>query len=482
MNSLRSQTGRIRHLDAARAAELVAFFARPVVDADATLGYDRDDPVAGSSCGWLTLHPAAGRDTRTDAVGHYATHLYLHELLRLPLSVARQLARHRGHLYLDKLVRITDATAAELGGHVGGGLSLNNLRRLSVAQAHELGRHEHELSLDRIRTLGLGQARGLGRHTNQLHLGGLKKIEPREAAALAHHRGDLFLGGLRHLPSRAAAHLAGHRGKLHVHDLERIGTATARSLATRQGYLCLRDVRTLTPAQARLLARHVGVLLLSNLVIDERIAACLGTHEGSLLVPLDDACSHHTLAAILRHRGPVHLDRLKTIDVTRAGLLAGQCRANGVGGLDGLFLPHVKQLTVPVAAILATHRGGGLSLGGIELLTEAVAGELVRHPLLELDGLKSVTDRVAAILATHEGGVLSLRGLESVSGRGLALLWDNPDVILPPKLTRPAAATAPQRPGPGGHPSPAELERIIAAIAAAGEAQLARAGWPAPER
>ena len=170
------------------------------------------------------------------------------------------------------------------------------------------------------------------------------------------------------------AHLAGHRGKLHVHDLERIGTAAARNLATRQGHLCLRDVRTLTPAQARLLAGHVGVLLLSNLAIDER------------------------------HRGPVHLDRLKTIDVTRAGLLASQCRANGVGGLDGLFLPHVKQLTAPVAAILATH----------------------------------------------DGGVLSLRGLESASGRGLALLWDNPDVILPPKLARPAAA-----------------------IAAAGEAQLA---------
>jgi hypothetical protein len=163
-------------------------------------------------------------------------------------------------------------------------------------------------------------------------------------------------------------------------------------------------VRTLTPAQAELLARHVGVLLLSNLAVDERIAACLGTHAGSLLVPLDDASSHLTLAAILRHRGPVHLDGLKTIDVARAGLLAGQCRANGVGGLDGLFLPHVKQLTAPAAAILATHRGGGLSLGGIELLTEAVAGQLVRHPLLELDGLKSVTDRVAAILATHDGG------------------------------------------------------------------------------
>jgi hypothetical protein len=330
-------------------------------------------------------------------------------------------------------VRLTDAAAAELGRHVGGGLSLNNLRRLSVTQAWELGRHEHELSLERIRRLGLGQARGLAQHANELHLGGLEQLRPREAAALARHRGDLLIGGLRHLPGRTAAHLARHRGKLHFHDLERLGTPAARSLATREGYLCLKNVRTLTPAQAKLLSRHVGVLLLSNLAVDERIAECLGHHAGSLLVPLDDASSQLTLAALLRHRGPVQLNGLKTIDVARAHLLAGQCRPNGIGGLDGLFLPHVKQLTAPVAAILATHRGGGLSLGGIELLTEAVARQLVRHPLLELDGVKSVTDRVAAILATHDGGVRSLRGLESASGHGLALLRDNPDVILPPR-------------------------------------------------
>ena len=473
MDSLRSQTGRIRHLDAARAAQLVELFARPIVDSDPALGYDRDDPVSGSSCGWLTLHRAGAQPARGEAVGHYATHLYLHELLRLPLSVARPLARHRGHLYLDKLVRITDAAAAELGRHVGGGLSLNNLRRLSVTQARELGRHEHELSLDRIRTLGLEQARGLARHANQLHLQGLEQLAPREAAALAGHRGDLFLGGLRHLPGRTASHLARHGGALHIHGLERLGAAAARGLAERRGYLCLRDVLTLTPVQATLLARHVGVLLLSNLVVDEQVAECLGRHEGSLVVRLEDSCSHHTLAAILRHRGPVHIDGMASIDSRRATLLAGQCRASGVGGLDGLFLPHVTSLTAPVAALLATHRGGGLSLAGIEGLTEAVAGQLVRHPLLALDGVKRVTDRVAARLATHDGGALSLRGLESVSARGLSLLRDNPDVILPPRLARPEPAAATKTTRPDGRPSPAQLEQIIAAIAAAGEAQLA---------
>jgi len=235
MDSLRSQTGRIRHLDAEQAGRLVSLFARPIVAADPSLGYDHADPVAGSSCGWLTLHQTGPADAHGRGLGHYATHLYLHELLRLPLSVARQLARHRGHLYLDKLVRITDA----------------------------------------------------------------------------------------------------------------------------------------------------------------------------------------------------------------------------------------------VAAILATHRGGGLSLGGIERLSEAVAGQLVHHPLLELNGVQSVTDRVAAILATHEGGVLSLRGLKSASSSGLELLRDNPDVILPPRLARPGSPAAGRARATPRHPSPAELERIIAAIAAAGEARLA---------
>ena len=472
MERLRSQTGRIRHLDAARAGQLVELFARPIVAADPALGYDRDDPVSGSSCGWLTLHQAGHGDTRGDALGHYATHLYLHELLRLPLSVARPLARHRGHLYLDKLVRITDAVAAELGRHVGGGLSLNNLRRLSATQARELGRHERELSLDRIRTLGLEQARGLARHAHQLHLNGLETLTSQAAAALAGHRGDLFIGGLRHLPGRVATQLARHGGSLHVHGLERIGKAATRGLAERRGYLCLRDVLTLTPEQATLLARHLGVLLLRSLVIDETLAEILGGHAGSLVVRLEDSCTHHTLAAILRHRGPLHIDGLATIDDARAGLLAGQCRANGVGGLDGLFLPHVKSLTAPVAAILATHRGGGLSLAGIERLTEAVASELVRHPLLALDGVVRVTDRIAAILATHDGGAVSLRGLESVSRRGLAMLRENPDLILPPSLTESETAAVTKRMGSGSQPSQAQLERIIAAIAAAGETQL----------
>jgi len=468
MDSLRSLTGRIRHLDHDRARQLVELFARPVLGDRAALGYDSDDPITSSSHGWLRVeggpHPAG------TAVGSFATHLYLHELVRLPLSVARVLAGHRGHLYLDKLVRFTDAVAAELGRHVGGGLSLNNLRRLTVVQAEALGRHEHELSLNQIRELTPALARGLARHANELHLEGLERLSAPAAAALARHRGDLLLGGPRSLTAAVADHLATHRGKLHLHGVETLTTATAGAFGRRRGYLCLNKLRRLTPAQAELLAGHSGALMLNSVTLDQRTADCLGAHEGSLVIRLANDCGLFTLAAILGHRGAIHIDGLVDLDIPRARLLARQRRSGGQTGLDGLFLPDVRRISPPVAAVLATHRGGGLWLRGLESLDEETACELVRHPLLALDGMRKLSDRVANILATHTGGTLSLAGLETVSGRGLTALRANDDVILPPRLARPerAAGLGPPR----ARRSWAEIEFTIDAIALAGEEAL----------
>jgi hypothetical protein len=100
--SLRKHTSTIRHLDAARAREIVTLFRRPAEADGPRLVYDPDDPVESATYGWLHLDRSC--DDSPAVVAHYKTHLYLHELLRLPVSVARELARHRGHLYLDKLV------------------------------------------------------------------------------------------------------------------------------------------------------------------------------------------------------------------------------------------------------------------------------------------------------------------------------------------------------------------------------------------
>jgi hypothetical protein len=440
--SLREHTAAIRHLDAARARELIALFTRPVAATEPDLGYDAADPITAATHGHLALDHATAAVHSPAVVGHYQTHLYLHGLLRLPPSVARELARHHGHLYLDALRSITDTAAAALAAHPAGGLSLNGLRRLSAAAARALGRHRGELSFDRLPRLDAAAAIGLAPHANDLHLGGLRSLVPQAAAPLAQHRGDLYLDKLACPPARVATHLARHAGRLHLHGVSRLSNAAARAFGGRTGHLCLRNLRRLTPLQAKLLAGHTGELQLDAIELDDITAVLLGRHTGSLVLRVPDDLPISHLAFLARHRGPLELSGLRRLDAQRAEVLAAQPAPGGHKGLTGLFLPAVTELAPPVAAILATHDAGGLALNGLTRLDEDVARVLVKHPLLALDCVTTLTDRVAAILATHTG-TLSLRGLREVSGRALAALQENPGIELPSRLReRPATSSA----------------------------------------
>jgi hypothetical protein len=470
--SLRRHTDAIRHLDAERARELVAVFARPVVGGEGGLAYDPGDPIEEATKGWLTLERPADRDDSADVVGQYSTHLFLQGLLRLPLSVARELARHRGHLYLAAVPSITDGVAAELSRHRGGGLALNGIRRLSGTSARLLGLHGGELSLDRLRSISPVAAQGLAQHENELYLRGLRRLSAAAAAALSLHRGDLFLKGLATLPARVATHLARHRGKLHVHGVALLSNAAAEAFGGRQGYLCLQGVRRLTPAQAGHLAGHRGPLLFDALELDDAVADCLGRHEGSLAVNVRAGIETASLESLMRHVGQVVLTGLAAIDERQARVLAAQANWHGVEGLSGLFLDSIERVTPAVAAILATHRAGGLSLNGIRLLTEDTARQLVGHPLLCLDGVSTLTDRIAGILASHSGVTLSLQGLQTLTPAALAKLRGNPGIELPKRFRvgaaggRAAASAGPRR------PSEQELIRVIERIAGRGEESL----------
>lgn len=477
--SLKDHTNGIRHLDAARAEQLVTLFARPAVVDDCVLAYDPQDPIADTAKGWLTLERAASDEVSdTATVGCYQTHLYLNGLTRLPLSVARKLAQHRGHLYLEKLREITDSVAAALGDHRGGGLSLCRVRSISVAAARSLGRHQGELSLDGVTGLSFEQALGLAQHTNELFAGGLKTVSSKVAAALAQHRGDLNLNGLVKLSGRAASHLARHQGKIHFHKIGGLSDAVAEAFGQRQGFLCLKRVEALSPLQAQLLSGHRGTLLLYHLEVDDVAAAYLGQHEGSLTVPIRNTIALPRLEALVQHVGPLTLYGLSYLEKRQARVLASQPVQRGVQGLSGLVLDELDSITPAIAAILATHRAGSLSLKGLTELTEDVARELVRHPLLGLDGVSSISDRVAGILATFSGTVLSLKGLRSLSGSALAKLRHNPAIELPPQLAcgadRPASHAAARK---YGVPSQQELIRAIQLIAHRGEEAL-RASMP----
>lgn len=467
--TLREYTAKIRHLDAVRARELVALFRRLIPATGLSVACGSLDPIAAATRGEASLERSPV-DAAEGIIGHYATHLYLHELLRLPLSVARQLVQHRGHLYLDKLTTITDTTADELGKHTGGGLSLNNLRRLSSAAAWSLGRHDGELSLNRLRRLDDTVARGLAQHDNQLYLWGMKHLSPSAAAALAYHRGDLFLEGLTRLPGRVATHLARHCGKLHLHGIAHLKEAAARALGRRTGHLCLRGLKSPSPTEAQLLSTHRGPLYLNAVEITDAVAQALGHHKGSLSLSPPGGIRDHHLASLIQHVGPLSLGGLKKVDQRTATILASQQGPRGIAGLSGLYLNDVEHVAPPVAAILATHRAGELSLNGMALLTEETARELVRHPLLTLDGVASVTDRVAGILASHAGGTLSLKGLRNVSPSGLAKLRQNPGIELPRQLRLDSMASADTTAPP--YPSQDKMIAVIGRIARAGEEAL----------
>ena len=471
-SSFRPHTGKLRHLNASQARQVVGLFERPVVIDQLGRAYDASDSLTEATKGEVVIQPAATHGRSAAVIGYYSTHLYLHELLRLPLSVARELTQHCGHLYLDKLVAVTDAVANELAKHTGGGLSLNNLRQLSVPSAWALGRHTGELSLNQLRSLDANAALGLAQHECQLYLGGIRRLSPAAAAALSQHRGDLYLEGLKELPGRVASHLARHRGKLHVHGIAGLSDAVAEAFGARQGFLCLQGVERLTPVQAQLLASHKGPLLFHRLVVDDAVAACLVRHEGSLSVNVGNDITLPQLDLLVQHVGQIVLAGLTTIDERRARVLAAQANWHGVEGLSGLFLDDIKCITPRVAAILATHQAGGLSLKGLSELSEDTARELVRHPILCLDGVSSISDGVAKILSRSEGATLSLKGLKTISNSAISKLSDNPGIELPQQFYATGIigtdrnSTVPAEP-----PKPDTLEtiRIIQQIARNGE-------------
>lgn len=165
------------------------------------------------------------------------------------------------------------------------------------------------------------------------------------------------------------------------------------------------------------------------------MAESLGRHEGSLFIRVVDDIPLPRLHALVQHRGPLESAGLTRLDESRAVVLAAQPGYRGFEGLSGLFIGGVTAITPAVAAILATHRAGGLALNGIRQLAEDVARERVWHPLLALDRVETLTDRVASILATHTGVTLSLRGLRSVSPAALAKLHASASIELPRRLT-----------------------------------------------
>jgi hypothetical protein len=339
--SLREHTAAIRHLDAARARELVALFTRPVAATEPDLGYDAADPITAATHGHLALDHATAAVHSPAVVGHYQTHLYLHGLLRLPPSVARELARHHGHLYLDALRSITDTAAAALAAHPAGGLSLNGLRRLSAAAARALGRHRGELSFDRLPRLDAAAAIELdditavllGRHTGSLVLRVPDDLPISHLAFLARHRGPLELSGLRRLDAQRAEVLAaqpapgGHKGLtgLFLPAVTELAPPVAAILATHDaGGLALNGLTRLDEDVARVLVKHPLLALDCVTTLTDRVAAILTTHTGTLSLRGLREVSGRALAALQENPGIELPSRLRERPATSSAVTAAR--------------------------------------------------------------------------------------------------------------------------------------------------------------
>lgn len=240
----------------------------------------------------------------------------------------------------------------------------------------------------------------------------------------------------------------------------------AEAFASRDGYLCLQKVAALTASEAASLAGHRGPLQLSSLDVTDAVAECLGTHAGSLSVRVSNTIPVARLKVLVQHGGPLSLGGLTALGQPRAAVLAAQPGVRGQRGLSGLFLNGIETISPAVAATLATHTAGTLSLNGLTEIAPDVARELVRHPLLSLDGLTKVSDAVAAILATHSGASLSVRGLAEASPRAISRLQENPGIDLGRRWDSAGICRS-------THDTP-ELVSMIARIAEAGEEALQR--------
>jgi hypothetical protein len=294
------------------------------------------------------------------------------------------------------------------------------------------------------------------------------------AAALSRHRGHLHLNGLPVLAGDVARHLARHGGQLHLHGITSLSDEVAAALGKRTGYLCLKGLARLSSRHAEALAAHRGELQIPSVPVDDVVAEALGRHEGSLLIRVPSTVPLWRLEALVRHQGPLEISGLASLDERRARVLAAQTGPRGLRGLSCLFIDGITRITPAVASILATHTAGGLALNDLTDLTENVARELVKHPLLSLDRLAWVSDPVAAVLARHAGVTLSLRGLQEASPRAIAMLKATPSVELGRRHDPDDAMCR------NAHESAAEegrlhgqaLEQLITLIASQGEAAL----------
>jgi len=331
---------------------------------------------------------------------------------------ATVLATSRQRLRLNALKGLSSESAEALADHAGGSLELNGIATLSDPAALALASYKCPshffapgLSLRGLTRIPatpghLALVRLLSNHSSVLFLECLTSLEDDVAEVLASHTGPLQLDSLTTLSDKAAAALARHKGDLDLNGLVALSDSAVASLASHEGYLRLAGLVSLTDAAAAQLAKHNGTLSLGA------------------LEQLQETPGHSALARSLVVVGGQGVFRDDVTSVYLNGLKSlSTLMAKTLTKAKELELNGLTQLPDAVADVLSLHKGGGLSLDGVSMLSDNAVHSLSRHEgSLSLNGLASLTESACRSLASFAGDRLSLNGVLTLAPEATASL------------------------------------------------------------
>lgn len=273
----------------------------------------------------------------------------------LSLACAHELAKHRGGMILSKLATLSDEAAEALAQHRGS-LDLFGCHTLSAAaMQHLVNGRATELGLD-ITNIDVEAARALAHFKGNVEFFNLSSLDSESAEAISSLPGDLRLKLFELTPPVAKA-LTRKKGKLTLRlgDREKslkLGVETAKALSQfAEGDIRLENVtfERIPSSVLEAFAGYKGHLSVTwRDPLTDEAAQALGCSKGSLIVSLPNGSPTAPVHWLASHPG----------DLVIFGL---------------------RDCPLDVAKALAEHRGGKLTLNGMQRMSESVAAALSQH-------------------------------------------------------------------------------------------------------
>jgi hypothetical protein len=365
----------------------------------------------------------------------------LNDVVQLDIEVARVLSRTRGLLSLNGL-RTMDAQIAQAltSGDSKLVLRLNGIEELSPQAAshlanagylelnglhparetlRELGKCKGTLHLPKLQSLDAETALFFAEGPWRLYLNGLTSIDVDVARALSICKGELSLDGISFLTDQAAEELSGHSGGISLGSLRKLShVRLAQRLAESRVGVSLEQLDEISSECLESLVTTMFSLKLGLKEIGYEQAEVLARYRGRLILSRVETLSPDTVDVLLKSNFKLTCSALRKLeDVKLAERLTNDSsKMFGSPSLDSLtesvaeviarkkmILPlyQVKEITLPVAKILASHQG---------------------H--LILTGLRTMSDEQAELFAAREGTLRLSRAL-AISDQARASLENN---------------------------------------------------------